>query len=219
MKQLFTLLITAISLGAFAQNDVKITEESVSYSAGSKNSIVVTIPYGNYDVVVKELKSEMKSWGGKLKSSKTEYTTLQSSMKNFFERKTFDAYGKTIKNGDVVSVAVAIDLGGAFMTSSQHATQFTEMKEILRQFAIKAGKASLKDEIKVQEKVLAGYEKEQKSLEKEKESHLKEIEGYKKKIEESQKKIEDNVVLQTKKKEEVKTQSSKIKAMENLNLK
>ena len=56
MKQLFILLITAISFGSFAQNDVKITEESISYTIGAKNSIVVTIPYGQIDVVEKELK-------------------------------------------------------------------------------------------------------------------------------------------------------------------
>lgn len=219
MKQLFTLLITAISLGAFAQNDVKITEENISYSVGAKNSIVVTIPYGKVDIVEKELKSEMKDWGGKYNSSKNEYTTLQSSVKKMFERKTFDTYATIISSGDVVKVAVAVDLGGAFMTSKEHSTQFAEMKERLHKFAITAAKASIQDNMKAEEKILSTFEKDQKSLEKDKEGHLKDIEDYKKKIADSQTKIEENVVLQTKKKEEINAQSAKIKELENLKFK
>lgn len=219
MKQLFTLLITAISFGSFAQNDVKITEESISYTIGAKNSIVVTIPYGQIDVVEKELKNEMKDWGGKYSSSKGEAQTLQSSVKKMFEKKTFDSYAKVIKSEDGVKVAVAIDLGGAFLTSKEHSSQFSEMKERLQKFAVKAAKASIQENLKVEGKILAGLEKEEKGLEKEKESHLKNIEDYKKKITDSQKKIEENVALQTKKKAEVKAQATKIKDLENLKVK
>lgn len=219
MKQLFILLIVAFSFNSFAQNEVKVTEESISYSVGSKNSIVVTIPYGDQEVVEKELKNEMKDWGGKYSSSKGEAQTLQSSVKKMFERKTFDSYAKVIKTDDGVKVAVAVDLGGAFMTSSQHSSQFAEMKERLQKFAVTAAKASIKENMKAEEKILSGFEKEEKSLEKEKESHLKDIEDYKKKIADSQKKIEDNVILQTKKKEQIKDQSKKIKDLENIKIK
>lgn len=219
MKQLFILLIAAISFNSFAQNEVKVTEESISYSVGSKNSIVVTIPYGDQEVVEKELKNEMKDWGGKYSSSKGEAQTLQSSVKKMFERKTFDSYAKVIKTDDGIKVAVAVDLGGAFMTSSQHSAQFAEMKERLQKFAVTAAKASIKENMKAEEKILSNFEKEEKSLEKEKDSHLKDIEDYKKKIADSQKKIEDNVILQTKKKEQIKDQSKKIKDLENIKIK
>ena len=219
MKQLFILLIAAISFNSFAQNEVKVTEESISYSVGSKNSIVVTIPYGDQEVVEKELKNEMKDWGGKYSSSKGEAQTLQSSVKKMFERKTFDSYAKVIKTDDGIKVAVAVDLGGAFMTSSQHSAQFAEMKERLQKFAVTAAKASIKENMKAEEKILSSFEKEEKSLEKDKEGHLKDIEDYKKKIADSQKKIEDNVILQTKKKEQIKDQSKKIKDLENIKIK
>ncbi len=219
MKQLFTLLITAISISAFAQKEVKVTEESISYSIGSKNSIVVTIPYGQEDIVEKELKNEMKDWGGKYSSSKGEAQTLQSSVKKMFESKTFDSYAKITKSEDGIKVAVAIDLGGAFLSSKEHSSQFSEMKERLQKFAVKAAKASIQENLKVEGKILAGLEKEEKGLEKEKESHLKNIEDYKKKITDSQKKIEENVALQTKKKAEVKAQATKIKDLENLKVK
>lgn len=219
MKQLFILAITAISFSSFAQNQIKTSEESVAYSVGSRNSIIVTVPYGKADIVAKELKSEMKGWGGKMKAGKSESTTLQSSVKSMFERKTFDTYAKVITVDKEVKVAVAVDLGGAFMNSKDHPAQYAEMKARLETFAATAAKASVKDNVKAEEKILSTLEKEEKSLEKVKESHLKEIENYKKKIEESQKKIEDNIILQTKKKEEVKAQSERIKDLENLKFK
>ncbi|MDD2982708.1 MAG: hypothetical protein PHQ74_04915 [Crocinitomicaceae bacterium] len=219
MKQLFILAITAFGFGTFAQSQIVTSEQSIPYSVGSKNSIVVTVPYGKADVVAKQLKSEMKDWGGKLKTSKTESTTLQSSVKSMFERKTFDSYVKIITVDNEVKVAVAVDLGGAFMTSSQHPTQYGEMKERMEKFAMTAAKASVNDNVKAEQKALSTLEKEEKTLEKTKEKHLKDIESYKKKISESQKQIEDNIVLQTKKKEEVKTQKAKINDLENLKFK
>jgi hypothetical protein len=219
MKQLFILAITAVSFGSFAQNEIKTTEESIPYSVGSKNSIVVTVPYGKADVVAKQLKYEMKDWGGKLKTSKTESTTFQSSVRNMFEKKTFDSFAKIITVDNEVRVAVAVDLGGAYMTSSQHPSQYGEMKERMEKFAVTAAKASVKDEVKKEQKILSTLEKDEKSLEKTKETHLKNIENCRKKIDENQKMIEENIVLQTKKKQEVKAQNAKIYDLENLKFK
>lgn len=219
MKQLFTLLISVISLGAFAQNEVKITEEMYGYSVGSKNSIIVTVPYGTVDGVEKQLKSEMKSWGGKYSESKGEHKTLQSAVKKLFEGKTFDSYARVFTAGNEVKVAVAIDLGGAFLNSAEHSMQFNEMKERLYQFAVTAGKETVKGDLKAEEKILSTMEKEQKKLEKEKESLTKGIEDYKKKITENEKKIAENTALQNKRKEEIATQSLKIKDIEKTKIK
>lgn len=209
MKQLFTLLFTALSVGVFAQNEVKVSEDIYSYSIGAKNSIIVTVPHGRMDVVEKELKSEMKSWGGKYGSSKGEFKSTQASIKAM-GAKPFDGYAKIYMVGDVMKVAVAVDLGGAFMTSTQHTGQFNTMTERMRAFAVKASQESIGEELKLEQKALGGLEKQQKDLEKEKESMLKSIEDYKKKIAETEKKIEQNVIDQTKKKEEISKQTEKI---------
>lgn len=213
MKQLFTLLFTALSVGVFAQNEVKVSEDIYSYSIGAKNSIIVTVPHGRMDVVEKELKSEMKSWGGKYGSSKGESKLTQASMKAMGS-KPFDAYAKIYMVGDVMKVAVAIDLGGAFMTSTQHSSNFTTMTERLRAFAVKASQESIAEEMKIEQKMLGGLEKEHKDLEKEKENLLKSIEDYKKKIADTEKKIEENVSNQSKKKEEITKQTEKVGAIE-----
>lgn len=209
MKQLFTVLFTALGISAMAQNEIKISEDNQSFSVGSKNSIVVNIPYGKMDIIEKELKSEMKDWGGKYNSSKGEFTATQASAK-FMGDKPFDAYAKIIVSGDIIKVAVAIDLGGAFMSSGNHGTHFHAMKERMKAFALKAAKESVAEDLKTEQKILSGFEKDQKDLEKDKESLLKSIEDYKKKIADAEKKIEENVNNQSKKKEEIAKQTEKV---------
>ena len=218
MKQLFTVLFTALSISVIAQNEVKISEENQSFSVGAKNSIVVNIPHGKMDIIEKELKSEMKDWGGKYNSSKGEFTTMQASTK-FMGDKAFDAYAKIIVSGDVIKVAVAVDLGGAFMSSGNHGSLYNAMKERMKAFAVRASKESIAEDLKTEQKILSGFEKEQKDLEKDKESLLKSIEDYRKKISDAEKKIEENVNNQYKKKEEISKQTQKVGEIGKRNIK
>ncbi len=213
MKVLFTSLFALVGLVVFAQNSVTVTEENNNFSVGSKNSIVVNIPYGNMDVVEKELKSELKDWDGKYNSSKGEYTSMQAKLKVMGD-KPFDVYAIIITSGDVIKVAFAIDLGGAYMNSNQHSQQFNEMREVLRKFALETAKECVGEELKAENKKLESFEKDQKDLEKEKENLLNSIDDYRKKISEAEKKIEENMTNQSNKKTEISTQAQKVKEIE-----
>ncbi len=213
MKHLITGLFTLVGFALFAQNTVSVSEENNNFSVGSKNSIVVNIPYGNLDVVEKALKSELKDWDGKYNSSKGEFTSMQAKLKVMGD-KPFDAYAKIITSGDVIKVAVAIDLGGAFMNSNQHGAQFNEMREVIRKFALETAKECVEEDLKVESKKLENFEKDQKDLEKEKENLLNSIDDYRKKISEAEKKIEENMTNQSNKKTEISTQAQKVKEIE-----
>lgn len=213
MKHLFTSLFTFSYFALLAQNTVTVREENNNFSVGSKNSIVVNIPYGSIGVVEKALKSELKDWDGKFNTSKGEYTSLQAKLKVMGD-KPFDAYAKIINSGDLIKVAVAIDLGGAFMTSDQHGAQFSEMREVLRKFAIETAQECVDEDFKMESKKLEGFEKEQKDLEKEKENLLNAIDDYRKRISEAEKKIEENMTNQSSKKTDISTQSQKVKEIE-----
>lgn len=213
MKHTIAILFSVMSLFVFGQNEVRINEEQVSYSVGSKNSIVVNIPYANMDILEKELKSELKDWGGKYNSSKDEYTSTQASFKAMGD-KPFDVIARIIKSGETIKVAFAIDLGGAYVTSNQHQEQFNVMNDKIKAFAIRASKECVAEELKTEGKVLSSLEKDQKELEKDKESLLKSIDDYRKKIAEAEKKIEENVTNQSKKKVEIAKQAEKVKEIE-----
>jgi hypothetical protein len=213
MKHLFTSLFTLVGFTLFAQNNVSVSEENTSFGVGSKNSIVVNIPYGSLDVIEKALKSELKDWDGKYNSSKGEYTTIQAKLKEMGD-KPFDAYAKIITSGDVIKVAFAIDLGGAFMTSNQHSAQFNEMRAIVKKFAVETAKECVEEDLKAETKKLESFEKDQKDLEKDKENLLNSIDDYRKKISEAEKKIGENMTNQSNKKSEISTQAQKVKEIE-----
>lgn len=220
MKNILSILFVAISFVTFGQKkEVSITEEIYNYSVGSKNSIVLTIPDADKEIIEKELKKEVKSWGGKMTSGKGEYSTLQSAIKKVNEGKTFDSYVKIFQTGQDVKVAVATDLGGAFMSSSMHPSQFNEFKDLLYKFSVNAGLAGLAADAKNEEKVLKTYEKELKSFEKTDSSIKKEIDGYKKKIVDAEKKLKENEVNISKKQEEVNNQKEKIKSIKGTKVK
>src|SRR4051794_33398202 len=141
MKQLTLFVAALVSTWAIGQ-EVKTSNDKVSFSHGSFDAIVVTIPHANKEVVEKELKSEMKDWGGKYNSSKGEYTAKEAKMKAMGD-KYFDGYAKIIESGTEIKVAFAVDLGGAYLNSREHGSQHKEIENRAKKFGQSAAKESV----------------------------------------------------------------------------
>jgi hypothetical protein len=213
-KTMKLFLFTILSFCTFASfGQVKATEEAITFSNGTHNAIVVTVPNGTLEGVNDELRSELKNWSGKFDEKKGEYTAIGASMKKMGD-KPFDAYAKVIQNGTDVKVAFAIDLGGAYMTSSDHSAQYKVMLDKVKEFSTKATSTSINTILKAEEKILKSLSKEQSDFEKDIEKSQSEIEKAKKTIEEEEKKIVDNKAALEKKTAEVKAQEQKISEIE-----
>lgn len=207
-------VVTAVSVSLasvfYAQTEVSVVEQMQTFSIGSKNALVVTIPHANRKIVDSELKSLMKDWGGKYSASKKEGKNIQATPK-FLDKKAIDVYTITSDGSDgAIKIAFGIDLGGAFLTSNEHNAQFTMAYRELQQFATETALKCVNADVKAESKVLSGLEKEQKKLEKEKSSLEKDINNYKKKIEDAEKKIKENESNQSKKKSEIDKQKELI---------
>ncbi len=205
----FSLAFSAIlSVSSIFSQNVVLEEKNATFTSGSKNAIIVTIPFSTVDFVEKRIKDELKNWGGKSNSSKGEFSTTLSQTKEIGE-KPFDGFAKIIdsKDGNII-VAFAFDLGGAFLSSSSHKDQYNAISSKLKNFAINTSKESVSDNLKTQEKLLKEHQKNSESLEKDKVNLEADIVNYKKKIEEALAKIEQNKVDQAKKKEEIKAQEA-----------
>ena len=214
MKFTFSLFIIFVSFCAFTQNEVKLSEENQSFSVGSKNSLVVTIPHGEAEFVEKMLQKELKDWNGKTSSSKSEFSMIQGTVK-FMGEKAFDAYAKIISKSDnSIEVAFAIDLGGAYLSSREHQSQFKAMSEEIKKFAFEAANTCLDKHLDEENKLLDQLEKSLHKLERQKEKELGDIEDYKRKIAEAEKEIEENIKNQDKNKEETAAQKTKIQVIE-----
>lgn len=207
----FFLLIGFIAVCAvFTQaQEVKLNDESVSFSAGNHHAIVAEIPFGKRAIVEKQLKSELKGWGGKLSVNGDEYKVVQGKMKVFGD-KHFDGYAKIIETADAIKVAFAIDMGGTFMNSGDHPIEYKTIRERVRNFGAKTGGLSLNADLDADKKALKSLEKEEKQLEKSIESAQKDIESYQKKIKQAEKDIETKKGELSSKQEEIKTQNLQI---------
>jgi chromosome segregation ATPase len=214
MKQLTLLAATVLTTFVFGQ-EVKTSNDKVSFSHGSFDAIVVTIPYANKDVVEKELKSEMKDWGGKYNSSKGEYTAKEAKMKDMGD-KYFDGYAKIIESGSDIKVAFAVDLGGAYMNHSEHKDQHKIIESRAKKFGQAASKESVNGMIEVETKTLKKLTGEKEDLLKDIERSKKDIEDYKKKISEAEQKIKDDESATQKKEGEIGTQTTKLGEVEGL---
>jgi molecular chaperone DnaK (HSP70) len=215
MKQV-TLFIATTLLATWAVGqEVKTSNEKVSFSHGSFDAIVVSIPYANKDVVEKELKSEMKDWGGKYNSSKDEYTAKQAKMKAMGD-KYFDGYAKIIESGSDIKVAFAVDLGGAYLNHREHGEQHKAIENRVKKFGQTASKESINGMIEVETKTLKKLNGEKEDLLKDIDDSKKDIENYKKKIADAEQKIKEDESATQKKEGEISTQTTKLEEVQGL---
>ncbi len=77
---LFVGFVTLFSNSFWAQ-EVIMNDEVVQFSSGSHDAIVAVIPFASREVIEKQLKSELKGWGGKLVISGEEYKVVQENLK------------------------------------------------------------------------------------------------------------------------------------------
>ena len=206
---LFSILISGI---AFCQS-MRVKEGNMSTSKGSQNSLSIEVPFVDEAFFQDELKSFLKDWG-KCKESKGEYFVLLGEWKDY-GKKTFDVYARyEAKKEAPVSVSFAFDLGGAFLNSKDHSSQFELFKKSIESFGRSCASNYINSVLEKENKILKTLEKEQKELESDKSDMEKEIEDYKKRIEENLKKIEENKTAQDKQKESIKNQTTKVQEID-----
>lgn len=204
------ILLSAITIlwvfPSFSQTEINVMEASESFESGSHNSLTVLIPQASIDDVEKGWKKILKDFSPDKISVKKEIFADNATIKEI-SANTMDIYAKAVQEEEtVVKLIVAFDLGGAFLSSSQHGAQYDAAKKIVYNFAVQTTKEALKGLQKEAEKVLKEKEKEKEDLVDENESLHKNIEDYKKKIEEAEKDIEENVKLQETKQKEIEDQ-------------
>jgi septal ring factor EnvC (AmiA/AmiB activator) len=125
--------------------------------------------------------------------------------------KPFDGYARVLDGGgDHLKVAFAVDLGGAYLDSKQHGSQFSAMKQRAEKFASRTSILSIEEELAVEAKVLKTMEKEKVEMEKTIADSKKDIEEYQKRIAEAEQKIKDSEAGVAKKSEEITAQTTRI---------
>ncbi|HBF87099.1 MAG TPA: hypothetical protein DDX39_00545 [Bacteroidales bacterium] len=205
------IILSALFIGIFfgisnAQRKIVVSEKNFSFVSGNQNSLVVNIYEADEDLILKQWKKLMKDYDAKV-SSKKEVFADNALIKNLSPN-TVDVYAVTEKNQDGdFNLVVAIDLGGAYLSSSSHPDKYKTAERVIYDFAVETTKEAIKEQVKEQEKNLEKLQSEAAQLVKDKENLQKSIEDYKAKILQAEEDIKTNEKSQTDKTKEIENQT------------
>lgn len=209
----FILILMLSSQFLFAQ--ITVSEVSETFSQGTQKGLSIEIPEVTAEFMLDEWKDFIGKYDGKTKIEKKlgESFTDNAVIKEINANNTIDIYAKVIGKDKSQKLVVFFNLGGAYMNSSTHATQYKAAENLVIQFSRKALKSDMKNRLEAAEKLLKEYNKDKKELEQDQSKSLSNIEKYKAEI----KKEEENIELNKKKQGEKDTQiGSQNKVVEDL---
>jgi hypothetical protein len=137
MKKITILSIaTLLSISVFAQK-INVTESKENIGGGNNNALSVTLFNVDPSDAEKAFKSFMKTYDGK-NSSKDGGIFIDNALIKDMSSNTVDIYGKAkgSKGDKQITFLVAFDLGGAFLNSSDHKSQYNVAEKLVHEFAV-----------------------------------------------------------------------------------
>lgn len=132
---------------------VEVQESKEKMSLGVNNCLKVYIPEANKEDVDRDLLKHMKNYNAKGDSKKTEYFYDNAEIKAFGNN-LVDVYAVTEQRAGGVELKAFFDLGGAFLSSSNHPDKYKAAEEIIRKFARDEAVAAVGIQIAAAQKVL-----------------------------------------------------------------
>jgi len=216
MKQIiFTgLFITIFFSAGIGQHKIEVKETSYGFSTGKQYALYVTVFEAKPKDVAKAWQKRLRDFKGKNSEKKGEIFSDNAIIRDFNDNNAVDIYSnfKETKDGNT-DMYVAVNLGGAYLSSSEHPEKYKVMKKILYDFAKKMSQDIVHQQIKDAEKLLAGLKSEQKKLIGKNENLRKNIADYKEKIKKCESDIKENLLNQEAKKKEIEAQHKIVDAL------
>ena len=205
MRIIIVLALSIISLMSYSQKKIQVKSVSEKFSVGNVDALQTQVYEADAKYVKKAWKKLIKKYSGSVKMKDEIFAddVLIKRMSN----NTFDIYThvKDAKDG-IVEITCAVDLGGAYLSKSQHPEKFKVFSGILKDFVVEVSKEAVREEMDDQEKILDKLSKEQEHLVSDNKKMKEEIEDYKKKIADNEKALEQNLKDQESKKKEIEEQ-------------
>jgi len=218
MKTTIISSLAVLLVNAVSAQKIDVREGSEKFSTGSQNALTTTIFENNKDAVESKWKSLLKDFKNeKVKEQKGELFGDNIVIKDWGNDPvdiytTFEEDKKT----KTVTMHVAFDLGGAYLSSSSQKDKYKFAEKMVKDFAIKMTKEPMEEKVKDAEKALNKLEDNQKDLEKENKNLKSDIESYKEKIKKAEEDIKKNEQNQSKKKSEIEVQKKAVEESKKL---
>lgn len=192
-KAILLLFLFVFVACVFATAQVR--ESRRTMSQGSNNAMVLSLP----DVEEKFIKKLWQDYIDDFYDVKTkkvrkakEYLSDNAEIASIGGNTPIDIYAYFEGDQEDVELTVWFDLGGAYLSSTDHPDRYKEAEKMLMRFALEVAKESTKLELEDQEDMLKDLEKYLAKLKKDNDRYHRTIENAQKKIAEAEADIEQN---------------------------
>lgn len=201
---LFASMILFIGTSLAQKSDFVVNEIQETMSQGQQTGLEILIP----ETQVKNIQSALSKW---TKSNKGKFVSSKKSPEIFQDNvllpsvseNTIDLYTTLTQQKNGVLLKTFVDLGGAFLSSSEHPQAFTAMEGELINFARNQYVAKVGQDVTTEEKNLSKLQSDFKKLQKDNESYHKDISKNQDNIQEQQLAIQKNQVDQKSKQDQI----------------
>lgn len=218
MRQIsFLTLAAVLSVTALSAQKVKVEIANKSIGGGNHTAYIAVIYNVKKSDVEKEWKSVVKKYSPEKVKSGGEIMADNATISSI-STNTIDIYAKIKQSGNNVEIAVAFDLGGAYVDGSHKGSGTAE--SIVYDFAVELATIGVEDEIKGAEKLLGTKEKELEKLVKANDRLHQNIDRHKQSIKtaedgikQAEAEIETNEKEQEDSKKGIEEQKSSVKAI------
>lgn len=210
-KIMYVVMAVFISLPVFSQK-TKVEESVENIAGGKNNALVVWIPESNRKAVVKEWSALMKKNKASVKSKKEVFA--DDAILPQISSNTIDVYAIAEQRKSDVKLIVAFDLGGAFLSSKSHESQYKVAEKMVYDFAVEMAKQNVQNLIAAEKKKMSDIEKRRKKLESDIASRQKGNDKMRKQIESNEKVISENKKTIESFNNDIKNSKSRIETLE-----
>ena len=215
MKSIVWVVVFLMSLSASMKGQ-EAKERKLSMSLGPQNAWYIEMESADAKMAEKIFYDYIKSYG-KMKYNKKarEHYLMSSAINSINGSSPLDIYAKFDDTKTMATAYIWMDMGGAFISSSEHPKQAQALSQWMYEYFLEVKKNIILNEIKEEEKKLSSLERDLKRLIDKNESLHKEIERARQKIEEAESDIEKNLVDQDNKNKEIESQKDLLNQVNN----
>ena len=173
-----------------AQPQIEVSESSADFDGGSRNALAVKV-YGEvHDEVEDKARKTFRGWGN-VKNREAPLYIKEAEWDEMGDR-PFYYYLKVEEQDDSTHTVLAgVDLGGAWLNSSEHGDRYDALASRLREFAVRVTKEAMEGVVEQKEERLEELTDRMEDLNDNQEDQKATIEDKKETLEEAKKTIED----------------------------
>lgn len=213
MTKSLSIIALLLTLQLNAQR-ITVNETTEKFSTGSQNAASTTIMEADLSDVISEWKKVLKEFKYEKVKDDNNEVFGDNILISDWGNNPVDFYTKFEENkkAKTIKMSTAVDLGGMYVKSSEHADKYKLLDKMTREFAIKMSREPIEKKLKNAEKDLSKLEEKQKDLEKDNKDLHEDINNYNAKIAKSEKELVSKEADIKKKKNEVDVQKKVVDA-------